>query len=462
MIRGDGRQWLTTVEYSTARTGLHHLKWRLELAPSVLGARHSELDSNLNARFAPFTMAFRTFIPGVILLLLIAESQAHVGKGGGDDHAAPASAAASAPASITTLDELVKVAGAGDFDADTSDFDVLFYLINTVDLATVGAAAAGAPFTLFAPTDAAFIQTAKDLALVGDYADEAAAATAIATALSKKGDLKELVTTILNYHIATEALDSKGVLAKMEIKTFADGLTIKRGQYGVEMLELTDNAPSLPNAKIIKTDIKAFSGFIHAIDRVLLPIALGGGAPKPEMKTIKTVDELVKFAGAGDFDADVNDFDVLFYLINLVELPTFDAAAKGAAFTLFAPTDAAFIQTAKDLGLLYDVADEAAAATAIAHALGNMGDLTELVTTILNYHIATEKLDSTGVINTTEIKTFAEGLTIKRGQHGVDMLELTDNAPALPNAKIIKADIKAFNGVIHVVNRVLLPIALGE
>lgn len=407
-------------------------------------------------------MNFRTFIPSVILVLLLAESQAHVVKDVSHHHAASASAAAPASASITTLDQLIKFAGAGDFDADTSDFDVLFFLVNTVDLATVGAAVAGTPFTLFAPTDAAFIQTAKDLALVGEHATEADAATAIAAALGKMGDLNELVTTILNYHIATEALDATGVLAKIEIKTFAEGLTIKRGQYGVEMLELTDNAPALPNAKIVKTNIKAFSGFIHTIDRVLLPIALGGGAPKAEMKTIKTVDELVKFAGAGDFDADVNDFDVLFYLINLVKLPTFDAAVEGAAFTLFAPTDAAFIQTAKDLGLLHDIADEAAAATAIAHALEDMGDLTELVTTILNYHIATKKLDSTDVINTTEIKTFAKGLSIKRGQHGFDVFELIDNAPALPNAKIIKTDIKAFNGVIHAVNRVLLPIALGK
>lgn len=395
------------------------------------------------------------------LALLVATASAAMAE---TYKAAPAAAAA-APAPIKTLDDLVAFAGAGDFDTDTADFDILFYLVKLVKLPTIDAAVSGTPFTLFAPTDAAFIQTAIDIGAVAAGASEAEAATAIAAALTKLGDLAEIVTTILNYHIATEKLMAADVLNKMSIETFAkDGkvaLPIIRGQAGVEMVELTDLAPALPNAKIVSFDIPAFNGVIHAIDRVLLPIGLGG-ATLSFSKPVTSLKDLKKKVGAGDFDDDTSDFDVLYYLIDLVKLPTFDAAVGGAAFTLFAPNDAAFIATAKDLGLVDEYADEAAAITAIAAALGKMGDLATLVTTILNYHIVPAVVSSTALMNTQEIKTFADGLTISRGQEGAARLELSDNSPALPNAKIYATDFAAFKGVIHAIDRVLLPIALGE
>lgn len=374
-------------------------------------------------------------------------------------------AASAAPAPIKTFDDLVAFAGAGEFDSDISDFDVLFFLIKLVKLPTFDAAVNGTPFTLFAPTDAAWIQAATDLGLVEDGADEATASAALATAqVASSGESKEpaIITTLLNYHIATEKLDAAAVLSKTSIDTFATDadfpLPIRRGLEGVDILELIDLAPALPNAKIVATDVQAFNGVIHIIDRVLVPFGLRG-ATAALKKPFKSLDN--PKIGVGEFDDDTSNFDVLYYLIELVKLPAFDAAVNGAAFTLFAPNDAAFIATAKDLGLVDDGADEAAAVTAIAAALGKMGDLPELITTILNYHIVPIVVSSSALMNTEEMKTLAEGLTIARGREGMFRLELADKSPVLTNAKIYLTDSIAFNGVVHAIDRVLLPISLG-
>lgn len=53
-----------------------------------------------------------------------------------------------------------------------------------------------------------------------------------------------------------------------EIETFARGLNIKRGQDGVGRTYLTDNSV-FQNPKLISTNLFAFKGVIHTIDRLL-------------------------------------------------------------------------------------------------------------------------------------------------------------------------------------------------
>ena len=97
------------------------------------------------------------------------------------------------------------------------------------------------PFTVFAPTDEAFAKIPKaDLdALLKDKAKLAA---------------------VLTYHVVPAAVMAKDVKAG-EVKT-VNGQSIKI---------TTDNGVMVNNAKVIKTDVAASNGVIHAIDTVLMP-----------------------------------------------------------------------------------------------------------------------------------------------------------------------------------------------
>jgi uncharacterized surface protein with fasciclin (FAS1) repeats len=97
------------------------------------------------------------------------------------------------------------------------------------------------PFTVFAPTDEAFAKIPKaDLdALLKDKAKLAA---------------------VLTYHVVPAKVLAKDVKAG-DVKT-VNGKSIKI---------TTDKGVMVNNAKVIKTDVEASNGVIHAIDTVLLP-----------------------------------------------------------------------------------------------------------------------------------------------------------------------------------------------
>jgi transforming growth factor-beta-induced protein len=102
-------------------------------------------------------------------------------------------------------------------------------------------------FTVFAPTDAAFVSLLSELNLTAPQL------------LSNKA----LVTKVLLYHVARGNRDSADVLASDRIRTLQGGFLFQGG--GV----LTD--ANGRTANIIDTDIKASNGVIHVIDRVVLP-----------------------------------------------------------------------------------------------------------------------------------------------------------------------------------------------
>jgi uncharacterized surface protein with fasciclin (FAS1) repeats len=97
-------------------------------------------------------------------------------------------------------------------------------------------------------------------------------------------------------------------------------------------------------------------------------------------------------------------------------------------FTVFAPTDEAFAKIPKaDLDAL--VADKAK------------------LTKVLTYHVVAGKVMAADVVKLKEAKT-VEGQMVK-----ID----TSNGVKIDNARVVKADVEASNGVIHVIDSVLLP-----
>lgn len=98
------------------------------------------------------------------------------------------------------------------------------------------------------------------------------------------------------------------------------------------------------------------------------------------------------------------------------------------SFTVFAPTDEAFAKLPKET-LDAVLADK------------------EKLTSILTYHVVSGKVMSTDVVN------LKEAMTVQGGKLSID----TSNGVKINDANVVKADIETSNGVIHVIDTVLLP-----
>ncbi|MBX3435098.1 MAG: fasciclin domain-containing protein [Pirellulales bacterium] len=287
--------------------------------------------------------------------------------------------ATAAPATVPTI------VGAA---AASKDFSTLVAAVKAAGL--VETLSGDGPFTVFAPTDAAFGKLPK-----GTVAE------------LLKPENRGKLTDILKYHVvagnvpASEAVKlsaAKTVLGKsLPLKVVEGGLTVG-------------------GAKVVKADLACSNGVIHVIDSVLLP-PTDEAAAEPAAKDI--VDTAV---GAEGFST----------LVAAVKAAGLVDTLKGEGpFTVFAPTDAAFAKLPKETlaGLLKPEAK---------------ADLTK----ILTYHVVPGKVMAADVVKLKSAKTAAGGeLAIAVGEEGVKVND----------AKVIKTDIECANGVIHVIDAVLLP-----
>jgi len=132
-------------------------------------------------------------------------------------------------------------------------------------------------------------------------------------------------------------------------------------------------------------------------------------------------------------NAETGEFSILIAAINAADPAVAKTLSGNGQFTVFAPTDAAFVSLLGELGL---TADE---------VLGNQA----LVTQVLLYHVARGNRDSAEVLSSSRIRTLEGGFLSQSG--GV----LTDANGRTAN--IVLPDVKASNGVIHVIDRVVLP-----
>ncbi len=123
-----------------------------------------------------------------------------------------------------------------------------------------------------------------------------------------------------------------------------------------------------------------------------------------------------------------------------------------ADLTVFAPNDAAFVATRPGPGLL-PAATRPAPSTISSRADASVEGESPipLLTQILTYHVAPEELQSSEVLTLSQIPTLL-GPTI--GRNGTTLI---DRDPDLPNPGLIATDIVAANGIVHVINGVLIP-----
>ncbi|MGD8405620.1 MAG: fasciclin domain-containing protein [Anaerolineales bacterium] len=225
--------------------------------------------------------------------------------------------------------------------------------------------------------------------------DEAFAGLPEGTVDALLADIPAL-TDILLYHVLEGAVTASDVIELSKAKTL-------QGQF-VDISAEGDNV-MIDNAEVIITDIEASNGVIHVIDSVILP----------ESRDI--VDIAVE---DGRFTT----------LVAAVEAAGLVDALKGEGpFTVFAPTDDAF----------------AALPEGTIDAL--LADIPTL-TDILLYHLVEGKVMAADVVELNQAMTL-------NGQY-VD-IAVEDGKVMIDGAEVIITDIEASNGVIHVIDSVILP-----
>jgi len=217
---------------------------------------------------------------------------------------------------------------------------------------------------------------------------------------------KPLLTSVLTYHVLPTLVRSSQVPVGKAITTVQGG--IFKIDVSGSGLEVTDGRNR--RASIIATDIPAGNGVIHVIDKVLLP------ADK----------NIVQTAQANP------DFSILVEAVVAADLA--NALSAPGPLTVFAPTNAAFAALLTELGITQSQlhADKA------------------LLTKVLTYHVVDARVLKADVPLNAPISTL-QGDTFSVSP----ALAITDQRSRTAN--IVTTDILATNGVIHVLDRVILP-----
>ncbi|MEL6793298.1 MAG: fasciclin domain-containing protein, partial [Pseudomonadota bacterium] len=340
------------------------------------------------------------------------------------------------PETPTITETILAVSGDAGFDDNGADFDILREALAATDL-TGAVADEAADLTVFAPTDAAFIQLARDLGADVADGDETGALNAIIAATAElAGGAEEglaLIKNILLYHVAPGGRTLNELQGEVQC-LFGPGVA-------VDGTTVIDAEPDIEDPEVVAPDIIASNGVIQAIDRVLLPLDIPGAEPEPE-----SLPNIV------DIAAGSPDFEILVQALAATNLVETVRGLDDA--TVFAPTDAAFAALAVDLGFDGDQSDEDAVFAFLVAALTDLGggDPIPLLTDILLYHV------SPGAKSAAEIDAAEAIETVNGATFATEGAELIDNEPDVANPSIVIPDIAAENGTIQAIDRVLLPI----
>ncbi len=160
------------------------------------------------------------------------------------------------------------------------------------------------------------------------------------------------------------------------------------------------------------------SGAYRGYRTMMVGHSASGGYMKP--MTMPAKQDIVDIAASSD------DFDTLVAAVKAAGLV--DTLKGEGPFTVFAPNDEAFAKISKDQlqALLKDK---------------------EALAKVLTYHVVPGKIMAADVIKLSSAKT-VQGQSVK-----ID----ASNGVLVNNARVIKTDIEAENGVIHVIDTVIVP-----
>jgi uncharacterized surface protein with fasciclin (FAS1) repeats len=272
-------------------------------------------------------------------------------------------------------------------------------------------------FTVFAPTNDAFDALARELTR-----DPSASAAALLVPGNEA-----LVRAVLQYHVLGAAVRKADVPLGAPIDPVLEGPDSFRIDASGDALVVTDG--KLRTSRIVATDVAASNGVIHVIDKVLLPAAKVADRTIAEIalgnENFSTLVAAVQFAS---IDGD---------LLSLLSNP--------GSLTVFAPTNAAFDALAREL---------TGDASATGEALLVPGNR-DLVRAVLQYHVLASEVFAAAIQPGRAIEPALGGNTFFK-------IEIANGTPVIVDGRgrstnIVATDIDATNGVIHVLDRVILP-----
>jgi len=214
--------------------------------------------------------------------------------------------------------------------------------------------------------------------------------------LNTKVDLKE----VLEYHVVS------GDVQSGDLKNDEEVTTLEGEEVRVKLLQMFNiTTIKINDATVTKPNMEASNGVVHIINKVLLPTNF----------IFPTIFEV----------AARNNFTTLMTALDAADLA---ATLKGdGPFTVFAPTNAAF--------------------AAVPNISAIMKDIPELKK-ILMYHVVEGEVLSSQLKDGDQFKTL-EGQNVSITISGSDV--------SVDKAKVVKANVVAGNGVIHVLDAVLIP-----
>lgn len=140
--------------------------------------------------------------------------------------------------------------------AGNKDFSTLVTAVKAAGL--VDTLNSAGPFTVFAPTNAAFAKVPK---------------AKLDALLKNKAALKQ----VLLYHVVP------GNVMAADVVKLKNGTKVKTAAGSTVTVKVSPGV-MVNNAKVVKTDIAASNGVIHVIDTVIMPTAAGKMAPKMSSK----------------------------------------------------------------------------------------------------------------------------------------------------------------------------------
>lgn len=272
-------------------------------------------------------------------------------------------------------------------------------LESAVIKANLGATLSGAgPFTVFAPNNAAF--TASGI-----------------TSATLNSLTADQVKNILLYHTLNAKVMAADVPAGPNAKVITasgDSIFVTKNASGV----------FVNGVKVEQADINATNGVIHQIGRVLMPPA--GNIVATAQVSGSGLDSLVK-AVLRATNAPGGD-------------PTLATTLSTATLTVFAPNNAAFTQLLTALSVT-DI-NQIPVATLLA---------------VLRYHVKAGRAFSSDLSNGTLSMLAGGNTTINLSNGTSGGPTITGNGNGGNKSNIVSANITARNGVVHVIDRVLLP-----